>query len=40
LDQLYVTTGVPKDDVEDEAGRLFVVTGLGVQGVPAYGFRG
>jgi sugar lactone lactonase YvrE len=40
LDEMYVTTGIPKDDVEDAAGRLFVVKGLGVKGVPAFGVRG
>lgn len=40
LEDLYVTTGVPKDDVEEGAGRLFVVRGLGVKGVPAFGFGG
>jgi sugar lactone lactonase YvrE len=40
LADLYVTTGVPKEDVEEDAGRLFVVKGLGTKGVPAFGFRG
>ena len=40
LEDLYVTTGIPKEDVEEDAGRLFVVRGLGVKGVPAFGFRG
>lgn len=40
LADLYITTGIPKDDVEEDAGRLFVVKGLGVKGVPAFAFRG
>lgn len=40
LADLYVTTGIPGDDVEAEAGRLFVVRGLGVTGPPANSFAG
>lgn len=40
LDELYVTTGVHKSIVEEDAGRLFVVKGLGVKGLPANGFAG
>ncbi len=40
LTDLYVTTGAPGSDVEEDAGRLFVVRGLGVTGVPAHGFGG
>jgi sugar lactone lactonase YvrE len=40
LMDLYVTTGLPGSDVEPEAGRLFVVRGLGVAGVPAHAFAG
>lgn len=40
LADLYITTGIPKDDVEDEAGRLFVVKDLGVKGTPAFAFAG
>lgn len=40
LDELYVTTGIHKSIVEEEAGRLFVVRGLGVKGLPANGFGG
>lgn len=40
LADLYVTTGLPKEDVEDEAGRLFVIDGLGVKGVPISAFAG
>lgn len=40
LDELYVTTGVHKSVVEEHAGRLFVVRGLGVRGLPAHAFAG
>lgn len=40
LEDLYVTTGVPADEIEPEAGRLFVVRGLGVRGVPANAYAG
>ena len=40
LADLYVTTGIPKDDIEPEAGHLFVVKGLGVTGMPAHAFAG
>lgn len=40
LDELYITTGVHKSIEEADAGRLFVVRGLGVKGLPAYGFAG
>jgi sugar lactone lactonase YvrE len=40
LEDLYVTTGIPKTEVEAQAGRLFVVRGLGVSGLPAHGFAG
>jgi len=40
LADLYVTTGIPKENVEEEAGRLFKITGLGVRGVSAFGFAG
>ena len=40
LDQLFVTTGVHKTEVEEHAGRLFVVRGLGVRGLQASGFAG
>lgn len=38
LGDLYVTTGQPREKVEDDAGRLFVVNGLGVRGVAAHAF--
>ena len=40
LDELYVTTGVHKSLVEEDAGRLFVVKGLGVKGLPGNAFGG
>ncbi len=40
LADLYVTTGVHKSVVEKDAGRLFVVRGLGVTGAPANAFAG
>jgi sugar lactone lactonase YvrE len=40
LMDLYVTTGVHKTEVEEHAGRLFRVRGLGVRGVAASGFAG
>lgn len=35
LDELYITTGIHKTEVEADAGKLFVVTGLGVKGQKA-----
>ncbi len=40
LADLYVTTGVHKSVVEEDAGRLFVIRGLGVRGLPAHAFAG
>lgn len=40
MDELYVTTGVPKSAPEEHAGRLFVVRGLGVKGLPSNAFAG
>ncbi|MEO8617042.1 MAG: SMP-30/gluconolactonase/LRE family protein [Luteolibacter sp.] len=40
LADLYVTTGVHKSVVEENAGRLFVIRGLGVKGLPANAFAG
>jgi len=40
LDELYITTGIHKTAVEEHAGRLLKVTGLGVKGVPANPFIG
>lgn len=40
LDELYVTTGIHKEQVEEDAGRLIRIRGLGVSGVPAHPFAG
>ena len=40
LADLYVTTGVHKSEVEELAGRLLVIKGLGVKGLPAHSFGG
>ncbi|MGJ8694789.1 MAG: SMP-30/gluconolactonase/LRE family protein [Verrucomicrobiaceae bacterium] len=40
LDELYVTTGIHKSVVEEDAGRLFKITGLGVRGLPSHPFAG
>lgn len=40
LADLYVTTGVHKSEVEEHAGRVFVIRGLGVRGQPANAFAG
>ncbi len=40
LADLYVTTGVHKTEKEEHGGRLFVVRGLGVKGLPADAFAG
>ncbi len=40
LADLYVTTGIHKSIVEEHAGRLFVIRGLGVQGQAANAFAG
>lgn len=40
LDELYVTTGIHKSEVEEDAGRLFKIAGLGVKGIPAHAFAG
>ncbi len=40
LADLYVTTGIHKTVVEEQAGRLFVIRGLGVKGLAANAFAG
>lgn len=40
LDELYVTTGIHKSEVEENAGMLWKVTGLGVQGLAASAYAG
>jgi sugar lactone lactonase YvrE len=38
LDRLFVTTGIHKSKAEPDAGKIFVVDGLGVRGVQAFAF--
>ena len=40
LDRLFVTTGIHKTLHEKEAGKVFVIDGLGVSGVPALPYGG
>jgi sugar lactone lactonase YvrE len=40
LDRLFVTTGIHKTLEEPDAGKVFVIDGLGVQGVPAFAYKG
>jgi sugar lactone lactonase YvrE len=40
LDRLFVTTGIKADLDEPDAGKVFVIDGLGVKGVPAFAFKG
>ena len=40
LDRLFVTTGIHKSIEEPDAGKVFVIDGLGVSGVPAFAYRG
>lgn len=40
LEDLFITTGVHKTAQETNAGRLFVVRGLNVRGLPAHAFAG
>lgn len=40
LDRLFVTTGIHKTKKEADAGKVFVVDGLNVCGVPAFPYRG
>ena len=40
LADLYVTTGVHGSIEEEYGGRLFVIKGLGVKGLPAHAFEG
>ena len=40
LTDLFVTTGVHKTAVEEHAGRLFVIRGLNIKGLPARAFAG
>lgn len=40
LDRLFVTTGIKKDADEPDAGKVFVIDGLGVHGVEAFAYEG
>ena len=40
LRDLYVTTGQPREGIEEDAGRLFVFSGLGTAGCATHCFRG
>jgi sugar lactone lactonase YvrE len=40
LDRLFVTTGIHKTKTEPDAGKVFVVDGLGVRGIPAFPYKG
>lgn len=40
LDRLFVTTGIHKSIEEPDAGKIFVVDGLGVKGLPAFTYTG
>ncbi len=40
LDRLFVTTGIKADLDEPDAGKVFVIDGLGVKGVTAFAFKG
>lgn len=40
LDRLFVTTGIKPDLDEPGAGKIHVIDGLGVQGVPAFAYKG
>jgi sugar lactone lactonase YvrE len=40
LNRLFVTTGIKADLDEPNAGKVFVIDGLGVKGVPAFAFKG
>jgi len=40
FENLYVTTGVHKSEIEEDAGRLFVIKDLGIKGVRAHAYKG
>lgn len=40
LDVLYVTTGIHKSEVEEHAGKVLKITGLGVKGQKTYLYEG
>lgn len=39
LDRLFVTTGIHKSILEADAGKVFVIDGLKVQGVKAFAYK-
>ncbi len=39
LSRLFVTTGMHKSLVEENAGKIFVIDGLGISGVPAFPYQ-
>ena len=40
LNRLFVTTGIHKSIKEPDAGKVFVIDGLGVSGLPAFSYKG
>ncbi|WPJ94867.1 SMP-30/gluconolactonase/LRE family protein [Coraliomargarita algicola] len=40
LDRLFVTTGIKAGYDEPDAGKVFVIDGLGIKGTPAYAYKG
>jgi sugar lactone lactonase YvrE len=40
LDRLFVTTGIKANFAEADAGRVFVIDGLGIKGVPSFPYKG
>ncbi|CAA6690180.1 MULTISPECIES: SMP-30/gluconolactonase/LRE family protein [unclassified Lentimonas] len=40
LDRLFVTTGIHSKLIEQDAGKVFVIDGLGVKGMPAFAYKG
>ncbi len=40
LDRLFVTTGIKPNLDEPDAGKVFVIDGLGVKGLPAFPYKG
>ena len=40
LDRLFITTGKHKTLIEEDAGKIFVIDGLGLRGIPASPYLG
>ena len=40
LNRLFVTTGMHKTLIEKDAGKVFVLDGIGVQGIPTFAYKG